>query len=182
MADGGAVFVLETAGAARKRSAKRYGEIAGYGSASDAYHLVSPAEDPRWGALAIERALADAGISPDDLDYVNAHGTGTRAGDVFETQALHAALGEAAATVPVSATKSMTGHLIGGASALEAAICLMAFERQAIPPTINLDEVDPECTLNHVAHRAIEAPVEWAMSGSFGFGGSNTCLILRKAA
>ena len=182
MADGGAVFVLETATSAHKRSAKSYGELAGYGSASDAFHVVSPGEDPQWGALAMKRAVADAGITPDDLDYVNAHGTGTQVGDVFETRALHAALGEAAAKVPVSATKSMTGHLVGGASALEAAICLMAFERQAIPPTINLDEVDPECTLNHIALQAIDAPVQWAMSGSFGFGGSNTCLVLRKAA
>jgi 3-oxoacyl-[acyl-carrier-protein] synthase II len=182
MADGGAVFVLETADAARKRAAKSYGEIAGFGSASDAFHMVSPGEDPQWGALAIKRALVDAGIGPDDLDYINAHGTGTQLGDIFETRALHAALGESAAAIPISATKSMTGHLVGGASALEAAICLMAFRCQAVPPTINLDEVDPECHLRHVAHQAIEAPVRCAMSGSFGFGGSNTCLILRKAA
>jgi 3-oxoacyl-[acyl-carrier-protein] synthase II len=182
MGDGGAVFVLESWDSARKRSAKLYGEIAGCGSASDAFHMVSPGEDPRWGALAIERALGDANIAPDDLDYINAHGTATPLGDIFETRALHAALGESAAVVPISATKSMTGHLLGGASALEAAICLMAFKRQAIPPTINLEEVDSECSLNHVAHRAIDARVQWAMSGSFGFGGSNTCLVLRKAA
>jgi 3-oxoacyl-[acyl-carrier-protein] synthase II len=182
MADGGAAFVLEAADSARNRSAKSYGEIAGFGSASDAFHMVSPSEDPRWAALAIERALADAGLVPEDIDYVNAHGTGTPLGDVFEARALQAALGDWSATVPISATKSMTGHLVGGASALEAAICLMTFKRQAIPPTINLDEVDPECVLNHVAHRAIETPVRHAMSGSFGFGGSNTCLVLRKAA
>lgn len=182
MADGGAVFVLEAPGAAAQRLAKCYGTIAGYGGASDAFHMAAPSDDPQWGALAITRALADAGSAPENLDYVNAHGTSTPLGDVFETRALQSALGASARDVPISGTKSMTGHLVGGASALEAAICLMAFERQAIPPTINLDQVDPECSLNHVAHEAIDRPVRLALSNSFGFGGSNTCLILRKAA
>jgi 3-oxoacyl-[acyl-carrier-protein] synthase II len=182
MADGGAVFVLESPDSARRRGVKCYGLIAGYGSASDAFHMVSPADEPHWATLAIQRALADAGVEPQDIDYINAHGTSTPVGDVFEVRALHAALGEHARRIPISATKSMTGHLIGGASALEAAICLMTFERQAIPPTINLEDVDAECSLNHVAQRAIECPVQVALSNSFGFGGSNTCMIFRKAA
>jgi 3-oxoacyl-[acyl-carrier-protein] synthase II len=114
------------------------------------------------------------------LDYVNAHGTSTPAGDGFEALALFHALGDDARRVPISATKSMTGHMLSGAAAIEATICLVAFQRQALPPTINLDEVDPRCELNHVAHQAQERKVTWAMSNSFGFGGSNTCLILKR--
>ncbi len=180
MADGGAIFALETRDRATKRSAPIYATIAGYGSASDAFNMVSPSDDPNWAALAVKRALADAGIGVEELDYVNAHGTSTPAGDGFEALALFHALGDDARRVPISATKSMTGHMLSGAAAIEAAICLVAFQRQALPPTINLDEVDPRCELNHVAHQAQERKVTWAMSNSFGFGGSNTCLILKR--
>jgi 3-oxoacyl-[acyl-carrier-protein] synthase II len=182
MAEGGALFVLESARSARRRGAKVYGEVAGFGAASDAFHLVAPGDDPRYAAQAIGSALRDARLCPDDIDYVNAHATSTPVGDAFETKVLHQALGAAVATVPVSGTKSMTGHMVGAASAVEAAVCLAAFDRQAIPPTINLDEPDPECRLCHVANQSQSRRVSVALSNSFGFGGSNTCLILRQVA
>jgi 3-oxoacyl-[acyl-carrier-protein] synthase II len=182
MSEGGALFVMESGASARRRRAKVYGEVAGFGAASDAFHIVAPSEDPRYAAQAIRSALHDAQLDADDIDYVNAHATGTPIGDIFETKALQEALGEAAATIPVSGTKSMTGHMVGAASAIEAAICLAAFDRQAVPPTINLDQPDPECRLCHVANQAQSRHVEVALSNSFGFGGSNTCLVLRRVA
>jgi 3-oxoacyl-[acyl-carrier-protein] synthase II len=182
MAEGGAFFVLESAAAARRRGASPYGEVAGFGASSDAFHLVAPSEDPRHAVQAIQLALADAHLDPADVDYVNAHATSTPAGDLFETRVLHEALGEAVATIPVSGTKSMTGHMIGAASAVEAAICLITFARQTVPPTINLDDIDPDCRLCHVPNQAQSHRVNVALSNSFGFGGSNTCLVLRRAA
>lgn len=182
ISEGGALFVLETATSARRRGAKVYGEIAGFGCASDAFHIVAPSEDSRHAANAIRNALIDAQIDATDIDYINAHATSTPVGDVFETNALQQALGDAVERIPVSGTKSMTGHMVGAASAIEAAICLAAFERQAVPPTINLDEIDPQCTLCHVPNQAQERRVDVALSNSFGFGGNNTCLVLRRAA
>ncbi len=182
MAEGGAFFVLESARSARRRGAKAYGEVAGFGASSDAYHLVAPSEDPRHAVEAIRLALQDARLDPSDLDYVNAHATSTPAGDIFEARALREVLGESAATIPVSGTKSMTGHMVGAASAVEAAVCLAAFARQAVPPTINLDDPDPECLLCHVPNHAQSRRVEAALSNSFGFGGTNTCLVLRRVA
>ncbi len=126
-------------------------------------------------------AFEDAQIQPGSIDYLNAHATSTPVGDRFEARVIREALGEAVRTVPVSSTKSMTGHLLGATSAVEAIACLVAFERQAIPPTINLLDPDPDCDLYHVANEAIERPVRVAVSNSFGFGGSNTCLVLRQA-
>ena len=182
MSEGGAVFVLEKAGPARRRGAKVYAEIAGFGASSDAFHLVAPSEDHRHAANAMRASLRDAGLNPTDVDYVNAHATSTPVGDVFETRALRDTFGDAAATTPVSATKSMTGHMVGAASAVEAAICMAAFQRQAIPPTINLHDPDPECDLCHVANEAQPRRLDVALSNSFGFGGSNTCLVLKRAA
>jgi 3-oxoacyl-[acyl-carrier-protein] synthase II len=182
MSEGGALFVLESAASARRRDARVYGAIAGFGSASDAFHIVAPSEDSRHAARAIRLALRDAQLNADDIDYVNAHATSTPIGDVFETKALQEALGDAATTIPVSGTKSMTGHMVGAASAVEAAICLATFERQAVPPTINLDEPDPQCNLCHVANQAQARRVDVALSNSFGFGGNNTCLVLRRVA
>jgi 3-oxoacyl-[acyl-carrier-protein] synthase II len=182
MAEGGALMVLESATSARRRGAKAYGEIAGFGSASDAFHIVVPSEDPSHAAQAMRLALCDAQLDPGDVDYVNAHATSTPVGDIFETKALHEALGPHAATIPVSGTKSMTGHMIGAASAIEAAICLAAFEHQAVPATINLDDPDPACNLCHVANHAQSRRVNVALSNSFGFGGNNTCLVLRRVA
>jgi 3-oxoacyl-[acyl-carrier-protein] synthase II len=181
MGEAGALLVLEPASSARRRSARAYGAIAGYGASSDAYHMVIPSPDPVPCIRAMRSALADAGVAPDEVDYVNAHGTSTPVGDVFETRVLREVLGRSAATVPVSSTKSMTGHLLSATAAVEALACLVAFERGAIPPTINLDDPDPECDLCHVPHEAREQAVKLAVSNSFGFGGSNTCLVLRRA-
>ena len=180
--EGGALFVMESATSARRRGAKVYGEVAGFGIASDAFHIVAPSEDPRHAAQAIRLALRDAGIGTDQIDYVNAHGTSTPAGDVFEAKALQMALGNRTGTIPVSGTKSMTGHMVAAASAVEAAICLATFARQAIPPTINLDDPDPECRLCHVPNQAQSRRVNHVLSNSFGFGGSNTCLVLKRVA
>ena len=182
MGEGGAMFVLERASDARRRGAKVYGEVAGVGAASDAFHLVIPSTDTGPCVRSMRLALADAGIDPADLDYVNAHATSTPVGDVFESRALREAFGEAVLTVPVSATKSMTAHLLSAAAAVEAAACLVAIERHAIPPTINLDDLDPECALNHVSGTAREVRVESAMSNSFGFGGSNICVVFKSVA
>jgi 3-oxoacyl-[acyl-carrier-protein] synthase II len=182
MGEGGAVFVLEGATAARRRGARVYAEIAGCGASSDASHLVIPSTDPAPAARAMQLALDQAGITPEQIDYVNAHATSTPVGDRFETRVLQTVLGEAVHTTPVSATKSMTGHLISAAAAIEAVACLAALDRQALPPTINLDDPDPECALCHVAHQAQSRRVEVTVSNSFGFGGSNTCLVLREAA
>jgi 3-oxoacyl-[acyl-carrier-protein] synthase II len=182
MGEGGALFVLEPASRARRRGARAYAEVAGFGASSDASHLVIPSNDPGPASRAMRLAMAQAGVAPEQIDYVNAHATSTPVGDRFETRVLHAILGEAARTVPVSATKSMTGHLISAAAAVEAVACLVALDRQALPPTINLDDPDPDCALCHVAHQAQPHRVEVVVSNSFGFGGSNTCLVLREAA
>ncbi len=180
--EGGALLVLEAADHARKRSATPYGRILGYGARSDGFHLVTPSADPTHAAAAVSAALRDAGLNPDDIHYINAHATSTPAGDAFETRAMHLALGAAAGRVPISGTKSMTGHLLSAASAVEAIISLAAIQRQALPPTINLENVDPECQLCHVANETQEREVDVVLSNSFGFGGSNTAFLLGRVA
>ena len=182
MGEGGAFFVLERQAAAAARGAHIYGELAGVGMSSDGHHMVIPNADPTQAAAAISAALADADVAPDAVDYVNAHAAGTPVGDVAEAGAIRLALGTAADVVPVSSTKSMSGHLISGAAAFEAVACLVALDRQAVPPTVNLDDPDPQCPLDHVPHVARSRPVRVTASNSFGFGGSNLCLVLRKAA
>ncbi len=182
MGEGGAVLVLESADRARRRGARAYAEVAGFGASSDATHMIIPSNDPEPAARAIRAALRDARINPEDVDYINAHATSTPVGDAAETRALKLALGSAATTATISSTKSMTGHLLSGAAAIEAVACMAAFDRQAAPPTINLHRVDPECDLRHVPNAAQEQKVRVALSNSFGFGGNNTTLILRKAA
>jgi 3-oxoacyl-[acyl-carrier-protein] synthase II len=182
MGEGGALFVLEKAGRAARRGARAYAELAGCGASSDAFHMVIPNTDPTHAAAAMRSSLSDAFVNPGEVDYVNAHATSTPAGDAAETRALHLVLGEAATHVHVSGTKSMTGHALSGAAAVDAVACLAAIRRQAIPPTINLDEPDPECTLCHVPREARPHPVRVALSNSFGFGGSNTAIVLRKVA
>ena len=182
MGEGGVFFVLESASRARSRSARVYGEVAGVGATSDAHHMVIPSSDSAPCVRAMRAALADAGLNPEELDYVNAHATSTPVGDIFEARALREVLGESVARVPVSATKSMTGHLLSAASAVEALACLAAFDLQAIPPTINLDDPDPECDLCHVPHQARPHKVRTALSNSFGFGGSNICVVFRAVA
>jgi 3-oxoacyl-[acyl-carrier-protein] synthase II len=181
MSEGGAVFVLERAEDARRRGAHAYAEVAGYGVSSDAFHMIIPSPDPGPAARALRDALADAGVLPEEVDYVNAHATGTPVGDCAEARVLRAVFGESASTLPVSSTKSMTGHLLTAAAAVEALACVVAIQRGAVPPTINLDDPDPECALCHVAHSARPHRVRAAVSNSFGFGGSNTCLVLRAA-
>lgn len=181
MGEGAAIFMLEPEAAARRRGVAVHGVLAGAGMSSDASHMVAPCAEPAQATRAIAMALADAGVEPHEIDYVNAHAAGTPVGDAAEAAAIRGALGEAADAVPVSSTKSMSGHLVSGASAFEAVACLAAFETQMIPPTINLDDPDEACSLNHVAHEARPANVRTALSNSFGFGGSNLCLVLKAA-
>lgn len=182
MGEGGAVFVLESERHARQRHAEPLAAIIGFGASSDASHLVIPNSDPKPAALALRRALADAKIAPEQIDYLNAHAPGTPVGDRCEARVIHLVFGESARQVPISSTKSMTGHGVTAASALEAAACIGALRAQAIPPTINLDDPDPECDLCHVPHQARPAKLRIVASNSFGFGGSNTMLILSRVA
>jgi 3-oxoacyl-[acyl-carrier-protein] synthase II len=153
--------------------------VAGFGSSSDAYHAVIPSPDPGPAARAMRQALFEAQVEPEQVDYVNAHAPGTPVGDILEASALAMVLGDSTARVPVSSTKSMTGHLLTAAGAVEAIACIAAIKHQALPPTINLDDPDPKCPLRHVPNQAEPATVNVAVSNSFGFGGSNTCLVLR---
>ena len=179
LGEGGTVFVLETAERARRRGARAYGELAGVGLTSDAHHPVIPCPEPVQAIAAVRRALADARLDASAIDYVNAHGTSTPVGDTAEAKGLREVLGERYRQVPVSSTKSMMGHLLTAASAVEALACLATFARKAVPPTINLDDPDPDCDLCHVANVAREADVRVAISNSFGFGGSNSCAVFR---
>ncbi|HYV39430.1 MAG TPA: beta-ketoacyl-[acyl-carrier-protein] synthase family protein [Gemmataceae bacterium] len=181
MGEGGAVFVLERAETARKRSAHAYAEVAGLGASSDAHNMVIPSPDPEPATAAMRQALADARVNPGEVDYLNAHATSTPVGDVAESRVLETVFGESLPRVPVSSTKSMTGHLLTAAAAVEALACVIAMERRALPPTINLTQPDPECALRHVPNQAEDHAVRVAVSNSFGFGGSNTCLVLKAA-
>ena len=182
MGEGAGIFVLESASSARRRGATGYAEVAGFGASSDAAHMVIPSENPAPAAAAMQAALASAGVEPETIDYVNAHATSTTVGDRAEARALRLVFGSHTAKTPVSSTKSMTGHLVSAAAAVEAVICIAALQRQAIPPTINLDTPDPDCDLCHVANQAVEQRVRVTLSNSFGFGGSNTSLVLKKVA
>jgi 3-oxoacyl-[acyl-carrier-protein] synthase II len=154
--------------------------VVGYGTSADAYHITAPLENGEGAALAMRRALADASLSPREIDYINAHGTGTPLNDKSETQAIKAVFGEAAYDVPISSTKSMIGHLLGAAGAVEAIVCIRAITDGVIPPTINYEHPDPECDLDYVPNVARRRPVRTAMSNSFGFGGHNACVIFRR--
>jgi len=182
MAEGGGFFVLERRDSAERRGARIHGELAGVGMSSDAHHMVAPCSDPTQAARAIGLALADAGVEPADVDYVNAHAAGTPVGDAAEASAIRLAFGKAADRLPVSSTKSVSGHLVSGAAAFEAVACLAAIQRETVPPTVNLDTIDPACALDHVPHVARPHRVSIAASNSFGFGGANLCLVIRKAA
>jgi len=182
LGEGGCLFLLERADDARRRARDPIAEIAGVGTTSDAYHLVTPSPDPHHAISAIRQGLAAANISPEEVDYVNAHATGTPVGDAVEAKMLQAVFGPHCPRIPVSSTKSMTGHLLSAAAAVEAAACLTAIKHSAIPPTMNLDHPDPECDLCHVANVPREARVRVAISNSFGFGGHNTSLVLKAVA
>ncbi|MCS7071890.1 MAG: beta-ketoacyl-[acyl-carrier-protein] synthase family protein, partial [Anaerolinea sp.] len=178
--EGAAVVVLEELESARARGAQIYGELLGYGSTSDAYHITAPQPDGLGASAAIMQALADARLTPDDIDYINAHGTGTALNDVMETRAIKRAFGQRAYAVPMSSTKSMTGHAMGAPAAFEVIFCLLAIRDSVAPPTINLDEPDPECDLDYVPNQARPLPIRIAMTNAFGFGGHNVSLILGR--
>lgn len=179
--EGATALVLEEYDHAVARGAKIYGEVCGYGSTCDAYHMTSPAPDAAGGARAMIQAMEEAGYSESDRVYVNAHGTGTPMNDSGETTAIKTALGEEKAhEILISSTKSMTGHLLGAAGAIEAAVCLKVLETGIVPPTINLEEPDPACDLNYVPNKAVEAEIDLCLSNSLGFGGHNACLAFRK--
>ncbi len=180
LGDGAGILMLEEYEHAKARGADIYCELAGFGMSSDAYHMTSPATDGEGAARCIDHALKDAGLNPDDIDYINAHGTSTPAGDVAETKAIKRALGSHAENVAVSSTKSMTGHLLGAAGGIEAIFSILAIRDQVLPPTINLDNQDPECDLDYVANTARDARIDVSMSNSFGFGGTNGTLIFKK--
>jgi 3-oxoacyl-[acyl-carrier-protein] synthase II len=178
--EGAGILVLEELEFARRRGAKILAEIIGYGMSGDAFHITQPAEDGEGGYRVMVNAMRDAKITPAQVGYVNAHGTSTPIGDRLETIAIKRALGEDARKVAVSSTKSMTGHLLGGAGGLEAGITVLALRDQILPPTINLERPDPECDLDYVPKQARKAEVEVALSNSFGFGGTNGCLAFRR--
>ena len=180
MGEGGAALILEEYEHAKARGARIYGEVCGYGSTCDAYHITAPHPEARGGAAAMVQAMEEAGYQPSDRVYVNAHGTGTPMNDKLETLAIRKALGDRAGDAYVSSTKSMTGHMLGAAGAIEALICLLALEEGIIPPTINLKEQDPECDLNCCPNEAVKAELTLALSNSLGFGGHNACLAFRK--
>ncbi len=180
MGEGSAIMILETLDHAEARGAEALAELIGYGSTVDAHHITAPAEEGQGGAAAMTGAMSSAKLDPQDVDYVNAHGTGTRLNDVAETSAIKSALGDHAHNVPVSSTKSMTGHLIGATAALEAMFCVQAIHEKIVPPTINLREPDPECDLDYVPNQAREWPVRVAMTNAFGFGGHNAVLAFRE--
>jgi 3-oxoacyl-[acyl-carrier-protein] synthase II len=179
MGEGSAILVLESLEHAQARGAVILGELAGYAATADAFHITAPAEDGAGGARAIELALRSANLKAEDVDYINAHGTGTELNDAAETRAIKTALGDAAYKVAISSTKSMTGHMMGATGALEAIFCIKAIQENCIPPTINLNTPDPNCDLDYVPHHARSAEVNVTLSNAFGFGGHNAVLALK---
>jgi 3-oxoacyl-[acyl-carrier-protein] synthase II len=180
MGEGAGIVILESLESARKRDAHIYAEIVGYGMTSDAYHITSPAPEGAGAAACMRATLKDAGVTPDVVGYINAHGTSTKYGDELETAAIRTVFGEHAYKLAVSSTKSMTGHLLGAAGGVETVIVILSVQNNVIPPTINLDNPDPECDLDYVPHKPRHTNVDYALSNSFGFGGTNACLLFRK--
>jgi 3-oxoacyl-[acyl-carrier-protein] synthase II len=178
--EGAGVLILEELEHARRRGAKMYAEIAGYGMSADAYHITAPSEDGDGGVRVMRMAIRKAGITPDQIDYINAHGTSTPYNDKLETLAIKKCFGDHAPKLAISSTKSMTGHLLGGAGGLEAGISALAVYHQRVPPTINVDAPDPECDLDYVPHTSRTLPIRYALSNSFGFGGTNAALLFRR--
>ena len=180
IAEGSGILILEELTHAQKRGAKVYAELIGYGANCDAYHMTAPSPEGEGAANCMKLALEDANILPNEVDYINAHGTSTPLNDVAETKAIKKVFGKHAYKLMVTSTKSMTGHLLGGAGGLEAVITVKALETGIVPPTINLEEPDPECDLDYVPNQARKANIKVAMSNAFGFGGTNACLVFRK--
>jgi 3-oxoacyl-[acyl-carrier-protein] synthase II len=180
--EGAGILILEELEFARKRGVPILAEVVGYGMSADAYHITSPAEDGDGAFRVMRNAMRDAGIQPNQIEYINAHGTSTEIGDKLESIAIKRAFGDHAYKLSVSSTKSMTGHLLGGAGGLEAGITVLAIRDQIAPPTINLDEPDPECDLDYIPNKARPMHIEYALSNSFGFGGTNGSLIFKRYA
>lgn len=180
MGEGAGVIILESLEHAQKRGARIYAEVIGYGMSGDAHHITEPSPEGDGAARCMERAIKDAGISPEDIDYINAHGTSTPVGDKVETLAIKRVLGDYAYKVPVNSTKSMTGHLLGAAGGIEAIISVLTIQHGILPPTINIENQDPDCDLDYVANKAREHRVDIAMSNSFGFGGHNATIIVKR--
>jgi 3-oxoacyl-[acyl-carrier-protein] synthase II len=179
--EGSGVLILEEREHALARGARIYGEVIGYAATGDAYHMTAPAPDGEGAARCMRLALKDAGLAPTDVDYINAHGTSTEYNDANETKAIKTVFGEQAAKVAVSSTKSMTGHLLGAAGAVEGVYSMLTLYHGIIPPTINYENPDPECDLDYVPNKARKADVKVVLSNSFGFGGTNACVIFRRA-
>ena len=180
LAEGAGIVIMEEYEAAKQRGAKIYAEVVGYGLTGDAYHMTAPAAGGEGAARCMKMALKNAGVNPEQVGYINAHGTSTPFNDLNESLAIKSVFGDHAYKLMVSSTKSMTGHLLGAAGGLEAVICCMALDKGIIPPTINYEEPDPECDLDYVPNTAREARVEYAMSNSLGFGGTNATLLFKK--
>jgi 3-oxoacyl-[acyl-carrier-protein] synthase II len=180
MSEGSAIFVLESLEHALQRGARIYAELLGYAANTDGFHVIAPNPDPSGSIKAIRQALSDASIGPEKVDWINAHGTGTPLGDVAETKAIKDVFGERAYQVPVSANKSMLGHGLGSAGAMESLSCVLSIRDNVIPPTINLDYPDPECDLDYVPHVAREAKVDIVLKNSFGMGNQNACLVFGR--
>jgi 3-oxoacyl-[acyl-carrier-protein] synthase II len=178
--EGAGIVILEELGFAQRRGAPILAEIVGYGMSGDAHHITAPSEDGSGATRVMLKTLADAKVLPEQVEYINAHGTSTPQGDRIETLAIKEAFGEHARKLAVSSTKSMTGHLLGGAGGLEAGILALALRDQIIPPTINYEHPDPECDLDYVPQRARKAELEYALSNSFGFGGTNAALLFKR--
>lgn len=181
LGEGAGVLVVEEFEHARRRGAKIYAELAGFGMSGDAFHMTAPQEDGEGAARCMSNALRNAGLNPEDIDYINAHGTSTQLGDLAETMAVKRCFGEHARKLAVSSTKSMTGHLLGAAGGVEAVFCCLAVREQVAPPTANLRDQDPACDLDYVPNTARRLPIRAALSNSFGFGGTNGTLIFRQA-
>ena len=180
LGEGAGIVVLEEYESAKQRGAKIYAEVVGYGLTGDAYHLTSPAPGGEGAARCMKMALKNGGINPEQVTYINAHGTSTPFNDMFETMAIKSVFGDHAKKLMISSTKSMTGHLLGAAGGIEAVYCCMAMDKGVVPPTINYVEPDPECDLDYVPNTAREAKIEYALSNSFGFGGTNATLLFKK--
>ncbi len=180
MGEGSGVVILEEMESAVTRGARIHAEIIGYGASGDAYHITSPAPNGEGAARCMKMAIKDAGIAPTELGYINAHGTSTKFGDENESMAIKTVFGDHAYKLAVSSTKSMTGHLLGAAGGVEAVISILAMERGILPPTINLENPDPECDLDYIPNKARQAQPDAVMSNSFGFGGTNACLVFKK--
>jgi 3-oxoacyl-[acyl-carrier-protein] synthase II len=179
--EGSGILILEEREHAVQRGAKIYAEVIGYAANGDAHHMTAPAPEGEGAARCMRLALKDAGITPGDIDYINAHGTSTEYNDANETIAIKAVFGEQAAKLAVSSTKSMTGHLLGAAGAVEGVYSVLALHKGVIPPTINYENPDPDCDLDYVPNHARTADIKMVLSNSFGFGGTNACVIFRRA-